>query len=46
MFNLLHGTRGADVAQDGHVATPREATWTPTWREEVLGLAGDGPMGY
>ena len=36
------------MAQGGHVAEPREATWTPTWAPTwrvVIGLADDGPTG-
>ena len=32
------GTRGADVAHCGHLAEPREPTWTSTWtREQWVG---------
>ena len=40
-----HRNRGADVAHNGHVAGPREPTWTPKWCEEVFVLASDGPTG-
>ena len=42
----MRGTRKADVAQRRHVAEPREptwTTWTPTWREESVGLSVCGP---
>ena len=43
----MHGTRGANVAQGGHVAEPREPTWmptwAPTWTHEHLGWQMLGP---
>ena len=36
------------MAQGGHVAEPRKATWMPTWVPTwrlVIGLADDGPTG-
>ena len=39
---LIARNPGADVAHTEHMAEPRKATWTPTWRD-VTGQADDGP---
>ena len=35
----MRGTRTADVARRWHMTKPREPTWMPTWREELVGVS-------